>query len=403
MSFTTAQVKTHLTGMGHGGTLNKVRNIEAMFERSAARFLLKVHPLESIDDVPLASLISDDIFNYALPYNFGSIIDLFPQADRQSWDNSFRNNAGEFDLQKAIRNRTISIEGKGGTKIIRINWRSMAPKVFNTMDSYNGNGTWTAVASASSVATDTITKYTGAGSVRFNVNASGDGIQNTTMTQVDFTNENGIADNFLAVYLGSDYANLSSITPVWGNDLTTKYWTGVAVTTQADGTAFQFGWNIIKAPWSSATQTGTVVPTTIDSYKLTFATTGAGTLANVRVDNLVFTIGKNFDMKFYSKYLFKDSVSGLWISQPDASGEDIVVLDNDTLPLFLLECLTDMAQQMEGTDSAFDINFAEKQLKTLYPAYKGMYPSMVKKVTASQGGQIGMGRRASGRGSYRRW
>ncbi len=51
--------------MGHGGTLNKVRNIEALFERVASIFLLKVHPLESMRIGALASTIHDDVYNYA--------------------------------------------------------------------------------------------------------------------------------------------------------------------------------------------------------------------------------------------------------------------------------------------------------------------------------------------------
>lgn len=391
MSFTITQIKSHLIGLGHSSTLNKVRGIESMLERSASRFLLKCHPLESERTAPLTAVIHDDLNNYALPSDFGSLIDLIPQDNRQSWDNAFRNLAGQFDLQKARRNRTISIEGNEGTKIIRINWKSRQAKVLNTCNSLTANGTWGAVAGATSVVVDTITKFSGSGSIRLNLASTGDGISNITMSAVDFTSENGVADVIVAVYLGTDYANLTSITPTWGNDLTTKYWTGVAQTTQADGTAFRFGWNMIKCPWSTATQTGTVAPSTIDSFKITFTITAAMTA--VRVDNILFSIGRNFDCKYYSKYLFKNFSTGVWESQPRANqDDDIALLDNDTLPLFLMECLMDMAQQMEGTDSAFDIGFAEKQLAVLYPAYKGLNPSMVKKATSQLGGRPGRGR-----------
>lgn len=381
--FTLSTIKNHLIGLGHGATLNKVRNQNEMFERVGSVFLLKCHPLEMMMNVPLADTVHDDIYNYTLPYNFGLLIDLIPQANRTTWDNAFRNNAGQFDLEKAIRNKTVSIEGDDGEKVLRINWRGRASKVLNSMDSFNGNGTWTAVATATNIATDSITFYSGSGSVRFDVLASGDGIQNTTMDAVDMTNEDEVADNYLAVYLGADYARLTSITPTFGNDLTTKYWTGVPIITQADGRAFQFGWNIIKCPWSSAVETGTVAPATIDSYKLVFATTGA--MQNIRVDNILFSIGRNFDMKFYSQYAYKSSITGLWISAPTID-DDYVMVGNDTLPHFLMECLKAMAQQMEGTDSAFDITFAENELKQLFPIYKGMYPSQAKKSTSKIGG-----------------
>ncbi len=213
-------------------------------------------------------------------------------------------------MKKAIANKVISIEGSEGSKIIRINWKSRKGKTLNTCDSLTANGTWAVVGSATGLVADTITKYSGRGSIRFNVPTTGGGIKNLTMTAMDFTDEDEVAESFYAVFLGSDYANLTSITPVWGNDLTTQYWTGVAQTTQADGTAFKYGWNIIKCPWGTATETGTVDPAAIDSCQLTFQTTGA--LANVRVDNIIFSIGRNFDIKYYSKYILKNS-AGTWI------------------------------------------------------------------------------------------
>lgn len=381
--YTISNIKENLIGMGHGATLNKVRNIEAMFERAASIFKLKLHTIESMRTAPLTSTVHDDVYNYALPYDFGAFIDLSPSDERTAWDKAFRTPAGVFDLKKAMANRTISIEGSEGSKIIRINWRSRKGKVLNAMNSLTANGTWAAVATASTPVADTISKYSGSASIRFNVLASGDGIQNTGMTAVDLSDEDEVADNFVAIYLGSDYANLTSITPVWGNDVTTKFWTGVAITAQADGSPFKFGWNIIKAPWSTAVETGTVAPATIDSYKIIFTTTG--TLTNVRVDNIIFSIGRNFDIKYYSKYLFKNS-AGLWISKT-TSDDDIVLIDTDTLPLFLYECFRQMAHQVEGSDSAFDLNEIVAQLKELYPAYKGMYPSQLKKSRSGYGGE----------------
>lgn len=380
MPFPISAIKDHLTGMGHGGTLNKVRNIEAMFERSASRFLLLCRPLETMRLMPLTQPVYDNLNVYTLPSDFSDIIDLIPGDNRQLWDSSFRNYAGKFDIQKATRNRTISIEGNNGQKVLLINWKSRQPKVLNALNGVTTNGTWSAVGSATGVSTDTIFKTSGSGSVVFTHVASGDGIQNSTMAAVDLTNENGVSEEIFSVYLS---AIPTSITPVWGNDLTTKFWTGVPITTQADGTTFQVGWNTVAASWAAATQTGTVTPSTIDSVKLTFQSTGA--LGKIRVENITFAIGRNFNIKYYSKYLFM-TAAGVWESRPTFNQDsDLVLVDNDSLPLFLLECLTDMAQQMEGTDSAFDIGFAEKQLMALYPVFKGRYPNQSKKTSTSYG------------------
>lgn len=379
--FTISAIKNHLTAMGHGSTLNKVRNFEELCERTASTIILKCPMLETIRTAGLSQTVHDILYDYALPSDFNSIIDLSPQSERESDDKSKRILAEPFDLEKLFSNKRVSIESSEGTKKIRIKWDIRSAKTLNTMDSYNGNGTWSAVGTASGIATDTIYYYSGGGSVRFDSAATGDGIQATDMTQVDLSDEDEVATAVIPIYFGS-VSNLTSISFIWGNDLTTNYWTGVAQTAQADGTSFKVGWNIIKVPWSTATETGTVDPTAIDAAKITVATTG--TISDIRVDNIRFAIGYPFDIKYYSKYMFMNS-SGTWLSKP-SSDDDYVVIDNDGLQIFLLECLIQIAHQLEGTDSAFDINFAKNELAVLYPAYKGEHPSQAKKATAHYGG-----------------
>jgi len=377
---TITQVKEHLTGMGHGGTLNKVRNIEALFERAANNLLMKVKPVEAVRLAALSQTVHDKLYNYSLPSDFGEMIDLYPQAGRDSHDMAFRSLAEAFDRRKNLDDRIISIEADGGSKLLRINWKVRSPKTLHSMDSHTSNGTWSAVTGASNVETDTIYRYSGGGSVRFDLTATGGGIENTGMTAVDLTDEDEIASIVIPVYLGST-TGLTSFSIRFGNDLTANYWTPSAVTAQADGTAFRVGWNILRFAWAGATETGTVAPSTIDSFRLTI--TGTTAISDIRVDNILFAVGYPFDLKYYSKYLFKNS-SGTWLSRP-TSDDDTVVLDNDGVNLFLYECLVAMAQQMEGTDSAFDVEFAKNELKTLYPAYQGMHPTQVKKARTSYG------------------
>ena len=343
-----------------------------MYERVASLFLQKVKPLETIRLGTLSSTVHDDVYNYPLVSDYNSLIDLIPQDNRTAWDMAFRRNSAPFDLEKAIKEKTVSIEGSEGSKIIRINWRSRQGKVLHTMNSLTDNGTWSAVGSATGLKANTIFKVSGSGSIEFDLVASGDGIQNTTMSAVDLTDEDEVADVFAWVYLPSAPTSISA---VWGNDLTTNYWTSTAQTTQADGTAFKVGWNLLKFSWSSATETGTVAPASVDSFKLTIANGSA--LSNIRVDNIMFSIGRNFDIKYYSKYLFKNS-AGTYISLP-TTDDDTVLVDNDSLPLFIFELLKAMAHQVEGTDSAFDLKYAQGELADLYPSFRSEYPDQRKK------------------------
>lgn len=400
---TITQTKEHLSAMLHGGSLNKVRNIEALFERSANILLTKIDPIDTVRNLPLSNTVHDDVFNYSLPSDYKSIIDLIPQDNRQSLDSVGRRALERFDLRKRLANKELTIEGSEGSKIIRINWRSRQGKVLNTMDSLTANGTWEASGGSTNVVLDTITKRIGAGSIRFDQAASGDGIQNDDMSQVDMTDEDEIADAFLSFYIkdATELAKLTSCTLIWGNDQgTTNYWTGVAQTAQADGTAFKVGWNEIKVPWSTATESGTVDVTKIDSLVITFA--GSSAINDIRVDQVVFSIGRNFDIKYYSKFLIKDT-SGTFITRT-TTDDDTVILDNDAIEIFHLENLIQAAHQIEGADSSFDIDYARRILNGdpsspdrsgrmgLYGKYRAEFPTQSKKAIGFYGSKPDRGR-----------
>lgn len=390
MSYTITQVKEHLTAMMHGGTLNKIRNFNPLLERTANTVITKCDPITTMRTQPLVDLIHEDVFDYTLPSDYKKAIDLMPQEERDTNDFAYRQYAGTFDLKKMIADRVISVEAREGTKVLRVNWRDKPPRSVHNMDSLTANGTWSTVGSATNLRIDKQFKFSGSASVRFDLVATGDGIQNTDFQTLDLTNEDETADFFVRVYL-PDITNVTSVSLAWGNDLTTNFWTGVAQTTQADGTAIQTGWNLFQFPWDTATETGTVDATAIDSAKVTIAASVA--LPDVRVDAITVSIGQPFNLKYYSAFLFQTS-AGTYIRQP-SDDTDVLLLDELSLNIFLNEALIEMAQQAEGEDSTFDITIASRRLngdptspdrvlrKGLYAQYRVEYPSQSKKITAS--------------------
>lgn len=376
------EVKNHLTGKLHGGTLNKVRNFEHALERAANNVLANIKPVDSERDTSLTSLIYDDIYNYPVPGDFGWIIDLKPQGNRTHLEAAERRFSRPFDLKKMLAHREISIEGVEGTKTLRVNWRTRAPI---TIDAMNDADDWTAVGSASGLNTQTLFKISGNASVEFDISATGDGISRTDLSVLDLTNEDEQADVFGWVHIptSADLANFNSATVRWGNDVSTAYWESAAQTTQADGSAFKVGWNLLKFLWSGATETGTVDPAKIDSFRIVFNIDAA--ISNIKVDNLVFAVGRDFDLKYYSAFGFKNT-SGVYIIRP-TSDNDEVIFSNVALQIFLEEATIECAGQIEGEDSGFDIKQADKRLNGdpkapdriqrvgLYAKYRVEYPS----------------------------
>lgn len=381
---TWADVKQNLAGMMHGTTLNRVRNIEMAAERAQNALLSRIDPIDTQREAALANVVHDDIYNYPLASDYKKLIDLYPQDDRKSTDSALRVYPERFSLQSLIRNKQVTIESREGTKFIRINWRSRQGKVAHTMNSLTANGTWSTVGGAANIVLDKLFKISGSASIRFNLVTTGDGLQNSGLTALDLSDWDEQADWFIWLYFPSVSA-LISVTARWGNSASV-YWQSEAQTAQADGTAFKVGWNLIRFPWTSATETGTVDPNEIDFFRFTIAATAA--ISNIRADNILVSLGRNFDIKYYSQFIFKNS-AGTFISRPTAD-DDEVVLTGTALQCFFMELLKAAAQQAEGEDSAFDITFANLELRGdpaspdpiqrmgLYAKHRAEYPSAAK-------------------------
>lgn len=386
--YTLTELEAHLVGMGHGGSLNKVRNRYALYERAANNMRSKVDVITTMRTGVLTQAVHDEQAIYAVPTDFGKLIDLYPSGKRSSKDQGRMTDAVTASLLRQLRNKQIAIESRNGVRVLSIDWSgNKPPKTLTPMNSITG---WSTVVSASNLELDTIFAISGNKSVRFHVTGTGGGIQNASLPAVDLSEFTSQGEIFTWVYFPSVSA-LTSVQARWGNAATNHYWQSTASTTQADGTAFQIGWNLLKFSWAAATQTGAVDETAIDLFRITFNTTGS--IVDIRVDNVVVSLGQVFEVKYYGAYLFR-TVVGTWIRRPTVD-TDYIAVDEQGFNIFAYECLIEMAQQMEGEDSVFDIGFAQRALNGdgssrdpaqrlgLYARYRKEYPSLAKPVVLS--------------------
>lgn len=176
--------------------------------------------------------------------------------------------------------------------------------VIATMNTYNGDGTWTAGGDCNTVTTDATTKKYDAGSVNFDITVTGTSgtMSNTGITQVDLSSNKNTGYFGAWVYL-TVVTDLTSITLNIGQTLTTTDFE-LAATTQADGSAFVVGWNYIKWTWADMTENGS--PTgVIDEIRLTFTFDGGyagGT--DYRIDQIAWysgTYNKEVDTLYHVK------------------------------------------------------------------------------------------------------
>lgn len=388
MSTTVSAIKDDLKGMLGGASIDDVVNLYSLMERATNQMLARLDPIETVRKQALSQVIHDDLQNYALPSDYKKIIDLAPQDDRQSRDRASRSYMEPFAAELNLKNKDIAIEAREGVKFLRANWKSTSAKTLHTMNSLTDDGTISVVGSASGLKANTLYKLSGNASVEFDLTASGDGIQVLNKTNnVDLENWDEMADFIVPVWFGSVSA-FTSATLLWGNDLTTKYWTPTAQTAQSDGVSVQTGWNFFLFPWVGATETGTVNPALIDSFKFTIAATGA--ITNIRVDNILVSLGRFFDLKYYSQYIFKSSV-GTWLVRP-TTDDDICILSGTSLLIYLHECRIAIAQQLTDDNGRTTLSESKKALNGdpnapdvegrvgLYRRYRAEHPSESKKL-----------------------
>lgn len=380
MSLTLADLKSALSRKLHGTSINKIEGFYQLAAEAAGNLMAILDPEETRRISQITNAVHNSVYDYPLPTDFKKIIDLRPQANRNLNDNFSRSASEDFDLYKS--DNTLDIKYDAGARSIRISKAlNPVPATINGLDGLTDNGTWVATASASNLAVNTLDYISGSASLSFDLASGAAGatgyIENSTMSQVDLTDHDEKGTLFLWAY----FPTASVITNVilrWGND-TSNYWSRTATTAQ-DGTAFKTGWNLLSFRWNGATETGTVAPATIDYLRITVTYDGTAT-SGVKMDSVVSSIGKIFELEYYSKYLFRNS-SGTYLETP-TSDTDIVNLDYDGFNILTYEIGELLAQELQGQDGSFDKNFFFDKLHGdgternpgLYKQYKDNHPS----------------------------
>ena len=381
MAKTILQVKEDLEGLIHSTSLAKVRNLNAVFQRSARNLLTKIDPADTVRMVQITNAVHDEIYDYSAPSDLKGrkIIDIRPQHSRQKSENVHQTFSRRFDLEKD--DSSFQIRYNKGTKTLRLALALTTPLLLNECDSLTANGTWAADGTgATNLTRDTLDFMSGSASLNFDlaVSQTTGYIENSTMSQVDLTDYDEIGSIFVRVYI-PDTSIITNFILRWGND-TSNYWSRT-VTAPHDQSTLKTGWQILRFDWNGATETGTVAPATIDYLRLTVTYDGTAE-TDLRVDKISASSGEIWEMEYYSECLFSTS-GGTW-QTTTTDDSDIINLDEDGINIFEYECVISIAQQLQGADGAFDYNFARNMLGLdekgnivggLYAKYQEAHPS----------------------------
>lgn len=277
-----------------------------------------------------------EVYQYACPSDLRDyrIIDIPAQAKRH--DGSFSLVPSEqFAVSK--QKGDIAIDDYNGVRTLLINSdvSATAVTISSLETTTSGGGTWTAVGDATNLRDDSDDYIKGAGSIAWDIGAGATttaGIENTGLNTVDLTDFlGGHSAVFVWVRINST-TNLTNFVLRIGNDASNYY--SKTVTARHDGNAFQSGWNLLRFPLTSLTETGTVTDTAVDYVSL-YMTKTAGKISETdyKFNNLVVMRGTIHEVVYYSKYGWQNT-SGTYLENSTDS-LDYVVADTSEYELFV--------------------------------------------------------------------
>lgn len=376
MAYNITKLLNDLATTIHGTTINKVPNVYGIINRAARDVILDVDPKETQRIVPLASVFNS-VYDYALPDDVKGdrIIDIRPQAGRI--DNSVftQGYSQDFDTQKYLNAANkVYVQWNTGVKTIRIEDEDLPTPV--TLTDTGSTTGWTATSGASNITVDTTNNVAGAGAITFDLDTTptSGSIQCSTLPPLDLTGHVNIDTLFYWVYI-PNASGVTSFTLRWGSDISANYYTYTSTTT-AQGNAFVNGWNLISAPWASATKVGSPTVTAYDSVQLIVNYNGVAQ-TGFKFCNLTSNTGYIYNIVYYSKYLFRNPLTNAFQEEITDSTESnrIINLDTESYNLLFTKVAFYVAQSLQGADSTYDADFWQTEYNRILDKYRHLNPS----------------------------
>lgn len=332
--------------------------------------------------VALTPSLFNQEYEYACPTDLKafSIIDI-PQQTSRVDDEFALVPASQFAVNR--KPSDIAIDDYNGVRTILVNSKiSDQTIVISDLDStVSGGGTWSAVGDAQNLATDSDDYFKGNGSLKYDIGSGATttaGIKNTTLNTFDFTNYvNGNGAIFVWAKIDS-ITDLTSFTVKVGNDISNYY--SKTITAKNDGTAFTTGWNLLRFDMSSLATVGSPTLTTFKYVELYMnkATTKIN-VTGYKFDYLVLKVGKNADIKYYSKYGWQSS-TGTY-KENSTAGSDFLVADTDEYDVIVSKA-TSIAKRELNYPQA-DIDDADREYVDSVKMYMTKNPSEAKLMSNS--------------------
>lgn len=342
MSLSIQQCKTILERKFRGASLDDVQGISdfTVFEEAANNLLSKIDPYETVRTSEIN--LFNEVYDYSSPSDLKGkkVIDLRPQADRNSTDDFRQSFTEDFDRDKKFKDNEITVQFDEASKFLRIN-KSVSNSISVT-DLEDDN--YTATSGITNIIEDTILQFGDGKSIRFDVASGSNLLTWNGDSTIDLTDHEQKSNLFLNVYW-PDSSVITSITLRIGSDSANYY----EITGAIQFGSVRNGVNLYKFTWDGATETGTVDIDDCDYARLAIVTTSADT--DIRIGRLSSKLPTPYELVYYSNALFRNSAGTTWLSKPTTEN-DLLNLETEAQNIFLGECEVIIAEDLQRDEEA---------------------------------------------------
>ena len=374
MSLSVSESKSELEAMLHGTSLAQVVNINGIFNRAARQLMLDIDPQETKRILPMDSPVYYQIFDYEAPADIkgNKVIDLIPLQQKFKRDiiNSTYNQ--NFDVNKmSSPTNELSIISNTGHKYMRVNYNNKSlTSVLDQVTGVNANGLWVASGTASNLSLNNQTTNNGLPTVSFDATTGVGILTNSTLEGQDLTNHFDQGSTFFTIYL-PDHTLFTSVSIKVGSSAG-NYYVSSPLTKQFNNFNVKDGYNQFGVTFANMTKVGNPDLTKINYIQLSVTVNAnAYGISFCQIQN---SLGFLFDIEYYSKFLFRNSITGVW-QEKVLDDSDLINLDTESYNLFLYQAAFLCVQQALGQDAGYDTNVFLDKYNGALARYKRMYKS----------------------------
>ncbi len=353
--------------------------IRTIINRGARKVLSDID-LRSTKKMSSSLKFFNDVYTYTCPSDLKgrAIIDILPQGIRDLDTKRYISTPSDFDRKKTIYKNIVAISDDNSVRKLKasLDVKEEQQLISEFISLKENTGTWTAVGDAENLVIDTSNYVSTAGSLRFDINDSGGALAGVSISgigKIDLTNYKSDGSAFIWAYI-TDITNIASYILGLGSDYLNYY--SMVINTQADGTAFVNGWNLIRFDFSGKTTIGNPDDNNCDFVFIALIKdTGKISETGYRFDSLVLHSGWYNKVLYYSKYPWQTK-DGVWIANSTAD-TDLINADEDELELFTERCKIELFRDLKDYDQ---MKLAQNEYEMLKQNYKMKNPTEKLKV-----------------------